>query len=244
VSGFLADRRPNRVNKDAVKAAGLGRGACALGVACFLALAGISGVSILGHSSALAQGRPAAAGNAENGKAVFSSQKCEACHGSQGQGGSGSVAGPQIAGLTMTLPMFIERVRNAQVPMPAYSASEVSDATLADVYAFLKSAGPGMAAPTVTAAAGNPANGKQLYVSAGCQLCHNGDGQGGGPGPALAPHPNMIAYAAFVHQCRQPSNNMPPYTIKVLSDQQLADIYSYLAKLPKPPDASSIPLLQ
>jgi mono/diheme cytochrome c family protein len=220
------------------------RWVCALGTVCCLALAGAAGVLILGHSAALAQERPAAAGNAENGKAVFSSQKCEACHGNQGQGGSGPVAGPQIAGLTMTLPMFIERVRNAQVPMPAYSTGEISDAVLADVYAFLKSAGPAVPASTVTAAAGNAESGKQLYVSAGCRLCHNGDGQGGGPGPALAPHPNMIAFAAFVHQCRQPSNNMPPYTSKVMSDQQLADIYSYLQKLPKPPDASSIPLLQ
>jgi mono/diheme cytochrome c family protein len=36
---------------------------------------------------------------------------------------------------------------------------------------------------------------------------------------------------------------MPPYTTKVVSDQDLADIYTYLKSLPPPPPASSIPLL-
>ena len=143
----------------------------------------------------------------------------------------------------MTLADFVDHVRNAKAPMPAYTASQVSDAALADVYAFLKSV-PAEPASTVSADAGNADSGKRLYTSAGCLLCHNGEGQGGGPGPALAPHPNMIAFAAFVRQCRQPSNNMPPYTSKVLSDQQIADIYAYLATIPKPPDVNSIPLLK
>ena len=143
----------------------------------------------------------------------------------------------------MTLAMFIESVRNAPVPMPAYSASQVSDAALSDVYAFLKSMAPRVQASMVTAAAGNAENGKRLFVSAGCDSCHNGDGQGGGNAPRLAPNPNMMAFAAFVHAAREP-DRMPPYTSKVLSDAQLADIYAFLQTVPKPPDVSSIPLLQ
>jgi hypothetical protein len=37
---------------------------------------------------------------------------------------------------------------------------------------------------------------------------------------------------------------MPPYTAKVLSDSELADIYAFLRSVPKPPNAQSIPLLQ
>jgi hypothetical protein len=37
---------------------------------------------------------------------------------------------------------------------------------------------------------------------------------------------------------------MPPYTSKVLTDAQLADIYSFLQSIPKPPDVSTIPLLR
>jgi len=95
-----------------------------------------------------------------------------------------------------------------------------------------------------TAPAGNVDSGKKLFVSAGCALCHNGEGQGGGPGPRLAPNPNMLAFKVFVQRARVPVNSMPPYTTKVLSDQQLADIYAFLQTIPKPPDVSTIPLLR
>jgi hypothetical protein len=36
---------------------------------------------------------------------------------------------------------------------------------------------------------------------------------------------------------------MPPYTAKVVSDQDLADIYAFLQSLPRPPDPKSIRLL-
>jgi mono/diheme cytochrome c family protein len=102
------------------------------------------------------------------------------------------------------------------------------------------------AGPTAGAAApaGNVDNGKKLFVSAGCALCHNGEGQGGGPGPRLAPNPNMLAFKVFVQRAREPVNAMPPYTAKVLSDQQLADIYAFLQTIPRPPDVSTIPLLR
>jgi hypothetical protein len=35
---------------------------------------------------------------------------------------------------------------------------------------------------------------------------------------------------------------MPPYTAKVVSDQQASDLYAYLQSLPKPP--ADIPLLK
>lgn len=247
MNSFLAERRRKSAKRSRAMAGYRRLRARMFDVVCFLVLAGTAGALILEHSYALAQqGRPAAqranaaAGSTENGKTVFSGQKCETCHGNQGQGGTGAVAGPQIAALTMTLPMFIERVRNPKAPMPPYSAGQVSDAALSDVYAFLKS----IPASVVTTGAGNAQDGKRLFVSAGCQFCHNGEGQGGGPGPRLAPNPNMLAFAAFVHQCREPSNQMPPYTSKVLSDAQLADIYAFLQSVPKPPEASSIPLLQ
>jgi mono/diheme cytochrome c family protein len=104
-----------------------------------------------------------------------------------------------------------------------------------------RAAGP---AATPAAPAGNVDSGKKLFVSAGCALCHNGEGQGGGPGPRLAPNPNMLAFNVFAQRVRQPVNSMPPYTAKVLSDQQVADIYSYLRTVPKPPDVSTIPLLK
>ena len=42
---------------------------------------------------------------------------------------------------------------------------------------------------------------------------------------------------------RKTTGEMPPYTTKVLSDRDLADIYAFLESLPKPAPVSSIPLL-
>src|SRR6476620_4794284 len=70
--------------------------------------------------------------------------------------------------------------------------------------------------------AGNAENGKKLFAQYGCYQCHGYVAQGG-VGPRLAPRP--LAFAAFSKYVRQPSGEMPPYTAKVLSNPQLADVY-------------------
>jgi mono/diheme cytochrome c family protein len=219
----------------------------------FLVLAGAAGLLVLGCRNVLARETRAAAqranspaGNAENGGKVFSTQKCADCHGTQGEGGKGTIAGPRIGPPRFDLAMFVDAVRNSKAPMPSFSSRDISDAALADVYAFLKATAPpapGSAPGSVSAApAGNAGNGKALFAKAGCYECHDYQGQGGaGTGPRLAPNP--IAFPAFMTQCRQPVNEMPPYTSKVLSDGELADIYAYLQSIPPPPAASSVRLL-
>src|SRR5689334_13039027 len=88
---------------------------------------------------------------------------------------------------------------------------------------------------------GNLENGKKIFVRYECYQCHGRQAQGGAAGTRLAPRP--IAFAAFQIYVRQTSSQMPPYTAKVVSDQELADIYSFLQSLPVPPAAKSIPLL-
>jgi ubiquinol-cytochrome c reductase cytochrome c subunit len=36
---------------------------------------------------------------------------------------------------------------------------------------------------------------------------------------------------------------MPPYTAKVVSDQELADIHAFLRAIPQPPAVDTIPIL-
>jgi mono/diheme cytochrome c family protein len=94
-----------------------------------------------------------------------------------------------------------------------------------------------------SAPAGNADRGKTIYRRDGCWECHGFDGQsGGGTGPKLGPPP--MPFAAFTNQLRTPRNQMPPYTAKVLSDVDLADIYAFLQTLPQPPKVDSIPLLK
>ena len=87
---------------------------------------------------------------------------------------------------------------------------------------------------------GDAANGKKIFASYGCYQCHGYEGQGG-VGARLAPKP--LAYQAFTKYLRHPTRDMPPYTEKVVKDQEVADIYAYLLSIPAPPAASSIPLL-
>jgi mono/diheme cytochrome c family protein len=89
--------------------------------------------------------------------------------------------------------------------------------------------------------AGNVENGKKLYAQYGCYQCHGYAAQGG-TGPRVAPRP--LAYPAFAKYVRQPTGEMPPYTVKVLSDPRLADIYAFLRSVPLPPSVDSIPLLK
>jgi ubiquinol-cytochrome c reductase cytochrome c subunit len=42
---------------------------------------------------------------------------------------------------------------------------------------------------------------------------------------------------------RTTKGDMPPYTEKVVSNQDLADIYAYLRSIPPAPEFKSIPLL-
>ena len=100
---------------------------------------------------------------------------------------------------------------------------------------------PGAAAAQGDAPRGNPETGKQLFDSKACYSCHGYVGQGSREGPRLAP---PMPFPAFLAQLREPRAIMPPYKEAILTDQQAADIVSYLATLPRPPDPKSIPLLQ
>jgi len=91
------------------------------------------------------------------------------------------------------------------------------------------------------APSGDPVRGEMLYSDVGCYECHNYAANGGAAGPKIAP---PMAYEPFLLQLRQPRLVMIPYSEEVLSDAQAADIYAYLASLPAPQSADSIPLLQ
>lgn len=93
------------------------------------------------------------------------------------------------------------------------------------------------------APSGDPENGKQLFVKNGCYECHGREGQGSTmSGPRIAPDP--IPFEALLSYVRKPKGEMPPYTEKVISDKDLADIYAYLQSRKEPPTAKALPLLK
>lgn len=90
--------------------------------------------------------------------------------------------------------------------------------------------------------AGNAENGKKIFTSYGCYQCHNYAAIGGLAGPRLARR--LIAFQAFTRYVRKPAGEMPPYTAKVVSDKELADIYAFLRTIPAPPSVDSISILK
>ena len=112
--------------------------------------------------------------------------------------------------------------------------------------AFLLSAALGSHAqapdrPANAAPAGNADAGKKLYVSVGCYQCHGYEAQGSNAtGPRLGPRP--MAFATFSRYVRQPTGQMPLYTVKVVSDSDMANIYAFVQSRPAP--AKEIPLLK
>jgi mono/diheme cytochrome c family protein len=99
-------------------------------------------------------------------------------------------------------------------------------------------------AASAQAPQGSSERGREAYLAMGCHACHGTVGQGGerGAGPKLAPNP--FPYEAFTFQVRRPRSSMPRYPAEHLSDQQLADIYAYVASIKPGKSAKEIPLLQ
>jgi mono/diheme cytochrome c family protein len=96
---------------------------------------------------------------------------------------------------------------------------------------------------SVAPAAGNAETGKKIFTKDGCYECHGREGQGAAQGAGPRIGPPQLSLEALTKYVRQPTGQMPPYTTKVVSDQELADIYAYLQSRPKATPSKDIPLL-
>jgi mono/diheme cytochrome c family protein len=73
----------------------------------------------------------------EKGKQNFVTYACYACH---GYGGQGSDVGPRIDTTRLTLQAFVNIVRKPARRMPPFrTEQQISNAALAEIYAFLQS---------------------------------------------------------------------------------------------------------
>ena len=85
------------------------------------------------------------AGDPEKGKALWLETmhvECRDCHGEHAEG----AFGPDLAGRALTRAQFIHAVRKPWGIMPAYAESQISDAELTDLMAYLGSL-PGVDEP-------------------------------------------------------------------------------------------------
>jgi mono/diheme cytochrome c family protein len=180
----------------------------------FLVLVMVAGPQMMGRSNAEAQttsrttgAEKTPAGDVQNGKRIFAAQDCQKCHGNEGHGISQAQsenAGPRIAPPSKSLAAFISYVREPTGQMQPYGRTKVSDSELGDVYAFLRSVAQspkGEISSTVSAPAGNAANGRSIYTSYGCYECHGHHGEGSlATGPRLST--TRLEFADFVEHVR------------------------------------------
>ena len=93
--------------------------------------------------------------------------------------------------------------------------------------------------------AGEASRGKDLYDKKYlCSACHGFSGQNG-VGARLVPMKlTQAGFMAYVRHPHDTPTGMPPYTAKVMPDQELADIYAYIKSLPDSvKKAKDIPVL-
>jgi mono/diheme cytochrome c family protein len=88
---------------------------------------------------------------------------------------------------------------------------------------------------------GNADNGKRLFTRDGCWECHGYAGQGGRDGARLAD--TALTTAQLTRYVRRPTGAMPAYIDRVITDQELSDIWAYLKSMPTPKLAKDIPML-
>src|SRR5690349_23216518 len=89
--------------------------------------------------------------------------------------------------------------------------------------------------------AGDAAKGKDLFLKYSCYACHGFSGQNGSGARLVPMRMSTAAFTAYVRAPR--TRQMPSFSIKVLSDQQLADIHAYIKTLPESKPAKDIPAL-
>lgn len=108
-------------------------------VAAAAALAGIVAVSAVQNAGAQSSGGQQAApsGDPKAGQQTFLADGCWECHGTVAQGGV--ISGPRLAHTALPFAAVLQQLRVPQNAMPPYEASVVSDADVANIYAWLKS---------------------------------------------------------------------------------------------------------
>ncbi|HSR29296.1 MAG TPA: cytochrome c [Anaerolineae bacterium] len=161
-------------------------------------------------------------GDATHGRSLWAQSDCIGCHGVHAEGSRG---GPALANTPLTNREVTNIVRRGGPGMPKYSASQISDQDLQDMYAWFQNPVP---APTGELE-------QDPWALSGCGGCHGASAEGASA-PALAGSPQP--FSAFETVVRQGTEGMPKYSASQISDQTLQDIYTWLQAQVQVPTAT------
>ena len=98
-----------------------------------------------------------------------------------------------------------------------------------------------MRIPLLTVMHNNQAFHQEVMVVQQAALRHGRDATRAHIGTKFVNTPRTLE--SFIRYVRKPAR-MPPYVNRVMSDEQLTDVYAFLLSVPPSPDAESIPMLR
>lgn len=168
------------------------------------------------------------------GEQLFQANQCVACHGPQGQG----AIGPTLAHTALSFDQFLNKVRNAIPPKPAFSAEALPDQGVYDIYGWLQTvavkekplARPALAVvkiePGQEQLPDGPILGMSLWTSFRCDSCHGAFAQGASKAPVLA----GISYPYEMERAkmRQTADKIPEHAQSFMRDTVLKRLYEWL----------------
>lgn len=89
----------------------------------------------------------------------------------------------------------------------------------------------GMVTSVASADVGDAARGKALWEAKLCKNCHGANGEGAFAGPRAG---DGLSPDQWLNQVRSPRANMPAFNDVQVSNQEVADMWTYIQTLPKP----------
>ena len=184
----------------------------------------------------------APAAKADAGKIYWQGHMCQFCHGAAGEGGWG----PDLAGRALSLAQFTRAIREPWGLMPAYTHTQVSDQSIADLHAFLSGL-PTVAQPGPPRWRHPPAGapeGQRLQSAFGCGQCHGpemavprawlvaADRPGGVPDAEFGVSKDAgfpyFAKMVYQHSEKYPRGTMGNFSRDRLPEVLLREIYRFM----------------
>lgn len=180
--------------------------------------------------AARASAQSAPQGNIEDGKTAWGRPaRCTSCHGAQAEGGFG----PDLAGRGLSYEQFRQAVRSPWGMMLAYQEKQLSDQTIADMWAYTSSL-PKVAQPgrrRFTAPTGAPLGQVFIVETIGCANCHQPEMRG--PRRALGGEAadadfTYFAKRVYEHQEFFPTGRMGNYNRIRVPELVLREVYKFM----------------
>jgi mono/diheme cytochrome c family protein len=161
------------------------------------------------------------AGDVRHGAVLFTTWRCDNCHGGLAEGR----IGPPLAQTRLSPVDFTEAIRETRPPKPAFSESELSEADVRDLYAWVVSLDAGVQAAAAPVLGEGEILGMQLYTESGCDRCHGAFAQGGSAA-ALVGYPEDAA--AFLLAMSSSAADVPEHDLEALDAGLMRRLHGWL----------------